>query len=90
MRLVCLAAEAFLTTTYHPGMGSAERSLSLRTIFYRTGAISWECVETEVENRVLRNVQTNPKQIQQSFPPSLETIDMNSSHLFAGNGNLLM
>jgi hypothetical protein len=38
-----------------------ERALSSRTLFYRAGAISWECVETEVEERGVKEQADQPK-----------------------------
>jgi hypothetical protein len=49
-------------------MGSAERALSLRTIFYRTGAISWECIETEVEEQSVKECADQPKADSTIFP----------------------
>ena len=38
-----------------------ERALSSRTLFYRAGAISWECVETEFEERGVKEQADQPK-----------------------------
>jgi hypothetical protein len=38
-----------------------ERTLSPRTLFYRAGAISWECVETEIDERGVKDPFDQPK-----------------------------